>query len=76
MADPARGQLCHKRDDLVLALEGRMEERHRFLLATQLRRLEAAETRTNSARAATIFTHNGAPTGAGWLLSTAAWAFV
>src|SRR5271166_3381199 len=43
MADLARGQLRRKRDDLVLALEGRMEEHHRFLLATQLRRLEAAE---------------------------------
>jgi transposase len=43
MADLARGQLRRKRDDLVLALEGRMEERHRFLLATQLRRLEAAK---------------------------------
>ena len=41
--DLARGQLRRKRDDLVLALEGRMEEHHRFLLATQLRRLEAAE---------------------------------
>src|SRR3984957_13924784 len=41
MADLARGQLRRKRDDLVLALEGRMEEHHRFLLATQLRRLEA-----------------------------------
>jgi hypothetical protein len=38
MADLARGQLRRKRDDLVLALEGRMEEHHRFLLATQLRR--------------------------------------
>src|SRR5208283_4535370 len=43
MADLARGQLRRKRDDLVLALEGRVEEHHRFLLATQLRRLEAAE---------------------------------
>src|SRR5208283_1661911 len=33
MADLARGQLRRKRDDLVLALEGRMEEHHRFLLA-------------------------------------------
>ena len=31
MADLARGQLRRKRDDLVLALEGRMEEHHRFL---------------------------------------------
>ena len=43
MADLAKGQLRRKRDDLVLALEGQMEEHHRFLLATQLRRLEAAE---------------------------------
>jgi len=43
MADLAKGQLRRKRADLVLALEGRMEEHHRFLLATQLRRLEAAE---------------------------------
>ena len=32
-----------KRVDLVLALEGRVEDHHRFLLAIQLRRLEAAE---------------------------------
>ena len=32
-----------KRADLILALDGRMEEHHRFLLAMQLRRLEAAE---------------------------------
>ena len=43
MADLARGQLRRKRDDLVLALEGRMEEHHPFLLAMQLHRLEAAE---------------------------------
>ena len=43
MADLARGQLRRKRSDLTLALEGRMEEHHRFLLATQLRRLEAIE---------------------------------
>jgi len=43
MADLARGQLRRKRSDLILALEGRMEEHHRFLLATQLRRLEAIE---------------------------------
>jgi len=34
MADLARGQLRRKRSDLILALEGRMEEHHRFLLAT------------------------------------------
>src|SRR6516162_10213547 len=43
IADLARGQLRRKRSDLILALEGRMEEHHRFLLATQLRRLEAIE---------------------------------
>ena len=43
MADLARGQLRRKRADLILALEGRVEEHHRFLLAMQLRRLEAIE---------------------------------
>ena len=43
MADLARGQLRRKRDDLILALDGRVEEHHRFLLAMQLRRLEAIE---------------------------------
>jgi hypothetical protein len=43
MADLAKGQSRRKRSDLILALEGRMEEHHRFLLATQLRRLEAIE---------------------------------
>ena len=43
MADLAKGQLRRKRSDLILALEGRMEEHHRFLLATQLRRLETIE---------------------------------
>src|SRR5271163_5350975 len=43
MADLARGQLRRKRDDLVLALDGRIEGHHRFLLAMQLRRLEAIE---------------------------------
>ena len=43
MADLAKGQLRRKRADLILALDGRMEEQHRFLLAMQLRRLEAAE---------------------------------
>ena len=32
-----------KRADLILALDGRLEEHHRFLLAMQLRRLEAIE---------------------------------
>ena len=43
MADLAKGQLRRKRADLVLALEGRVEEHHRFLLGMQLGRLEAAE---------------------------------
>ena len=30
----------------------------------------------HSARPGTIFIHNGAPPGAGWQISTAAWAFV
>ena len=43
MASLAKGKLRRKHDDLVLALEGRVEEHHRFLLSLQLRRLEAAE---------------------------------
>ena len=43
MAGLAKGKLRQKHDDLVLALEGRFEEHHRFLLSLQLRRLEAAE---------------------------------
>ena len=43
MAGLARGQLRRKRADLILALDGRLEEHHRFLLAMQLRRLEAIE---------------------------------
>ncbi len=43
IAGLARGQLRRKHDDLVLALEGRVEEHHRFLLAIQLHRLAAAE---------------------------------
>ena len=43
MATLAKGKLRRKHDDLVLALDGRMEEHHRFLLTIQLRRLEAAE---------------------------------
>jgi transposase len=42
MADLARGTLRRKAADLTLALEGRMEEHHRFLLALQLQRLERA----------------------------------
>src|SRR5271165_6516555 len=43
MAALAKGQLRRKRAELVLALDGKMNEHHRFLLAMQLRRLEAAE---------------------------------
>jgi len=43
MADLAKGRLRHKRADLVLALDGRVEAHHRFLLTVQLRRLEAIE---------------------------------
>src|SRR5215467_13997772 len=44
MADLAKGKLRRKRDDLALALRGHVEDHHRFLLAIQLRRLEAAES--------------------------------
>jgi transposase len=43
IADLAKGQLRRKRAELALALDGRIEEHHRFLLAMQLRRLEAIE---------------------------------
>src|SRR3974377_1962113 len=43
MASLAKGPLRRKHDDLVLALEGRVEEHHRFLPAIQLHRLGAAE---------------------------------
>jgi len=43
MADLARGLLRRKRDDLILALDGRLEQHHRFLLAMQLHRLEPIE---------------------------------
>src|ERR1700735_4424089 len=43
MAALAKGQLRRKRADLILALDGRIEEHHRSLLAMQLRRLEAIE---------------------------------
>jgi len=43
MADLAKGQLRRKRADLILALDGRVEEHHRFLLSMQLRRLETIE---------------------------------
>jgi transposase len=43
MADLARGRLRRRRADLILALDGRLEEHHRFLLTMQMRRLEAIE---------------------------------
>ena len=43
MADLARRRLRRKRPELTLALNGRMGEEQRFLLALQLRRLEAIE---------------------------------
>jgi hypothetical protein len=39
----AKGRLRRRCDELVLALDGRAKEHHRFLLTMQLRRLEAAE---------------------------------
>jgi transposase len=43
MADLAKGLLRKKIPQLELALEGRLEEHHRFLLKLQLDRLETAE---------------------------------
>jgi transposase len=43
MAELAKGRLRGKLDDLELALDGRMEEHHRFLLRVQLRRLAPVE---------------------------------
>lgn len=43
MADLAKGLLRKKIPDLQLALEGKLEEHHRFLLELQMQRLEAAE---------------------------------
>jgi transposase len=43
MAALAKGSLRRKHAELVLALEGRMQEHHRFVLMMQLRRLETAE---------------------------------
>jgi transposase len=44
MAELAKGRLRNKRRELELALEGRLEEHHRFLLGLQIRRLEQMET--------------------------------
>jgi transposase len=43
MAELAKGLLRKKIPELQLALEGKLEKHHRFLLALQLQRLEAAE---------------------------------
>ncbi len=43
MADLAKGLLRKKIPELELALEGKVEEHHRFLLSVQLRRLQAVE---------------------------------
>lgn len=43
MADLARGRLRKKTDQLVLALHGRVEDHHRFLLRMQLDRVERVE---------------------------------
>jgi len=43
MAQLAKKQLCKKIPELQLALEGKVEEHHRFLLSVQLHRLRAAE---------------------------------
>jgi transposase len=43
MAQLAKGRLRNKLQDLELALEGRIEEHHRFLLQLQIDRLQAVE---------------------------------
>jgi transposase len=43
LADLGKGPLRKKRADLVRALEGKVEEHHRFLMGVQLRRLDAAD---------------------------------
>jgi transposase len=43
MAELAKGQLRHKIAQLQPALEGKLEQHHRFLLELQLQRVEAAE---------------------------------
>jgi transposase len=44
MADLAKGRLRKKLPELALALDGRIEEHHRYMLGLQLRRLERAES--------------------------------
>lgn len=43
MAELAKGKLRKKLEDLARALDGRVEDHHRFLLAIQLERLEQVE---------------------------------
>jgi transposase len=43
MAELARGRLRRKRDELTHALNGRVDDTHRFLLSMQLRRVEDIE---------------------------------
>jgi transposase len=43
LAELAKGQLRRKHEDLVLALEGRVNSHHRFLLRLQIRRLDLLE---------------------------------
>jgi transposase len=43
LAQLAKGRLRAKVDDLALALDGRVDDHHRFLLGIQLRRLEHVE---------------------------------
>jgi transposase len=47
MAELAKKQLRKKIPELELALEGKVEEHHRFLLCVQLRRLQAVEEDLN-----------------------------
>ena len=44
LASLAKGRLRDKRDDLTLALEGRVEDHHRFILRLQLRRLDGLQS--------------------------------
>lgn len=44
MAQLAKGRLRHKAADLARALEGKVEEHHRFLLGLQIQRLEQVDS--------------------------------
>ncbi len=46
MADLARGRLKSKREDLVLALEGRVTEHHRFMLRQHIHQIEFLDIAT------------------------------